>query len=70
MSRRRLLLVFLIVLAAIGCGAFAWVRFATHDTPAGQPPLARLDAASVAMLKADFNRAVGEARIIVLLSPT
>jgi hypothetical protein len=70
MNRRRLLVIFLVVLAAIGCGTFAWVRFATHDTPAGQPPLATLDPGSLAILKADFNRAVGETRIIVLLSPT
>jgi len=70
MNRRKLLLVFLVVLAAIGGGTFAWLRFATHDTPAGQPPLALLDAGSLATLKADFNRAAGETRMIVLLSPT
>ena len=66
MNRRRLLL---LVLAAI-VGAFAWTRFGTHNAPAGQPPLAYLDPASLATLKADFNRATGEACIIVLLAPT
>ncbi len=70
MNRRKLLLVLLAVLATIGAGTFAWVRFATHYTPAGQPPLAMLDVGSLATLKADFNRAAGETRMIVLLSPT
>ena len=70
MNRRKLLIALLVVLAVIGAGAFAWVRFATHDTPAGQPPLATLDAGSLAALKQDFNRAAGETRVIVLLSPT
>jgi hypothetical protein len=69
MNKRRLLIPLLVVLAAIA-GMFAWVQFATHDTPAGQPPLAALDAGSLGTLKADFNRAVDETRMIVLLSPT
>ena len=69
MNRRRLLIA-LVVIAAIGAGTFAWQRFGTHYTPAGQPPLAALDAGSLATLKADFNRSAGETRMIVLLSPT
>ena len=45
-------------------------QLGTHDAPAGQPPLASIDAKSLDMLRADFNRAAGEARIILLLSPT
>jgi hypothetical protein len=67
MTRRKLLLI--LVLVAIA-GAFGYVRFATHNTPPGQPPLAYLDPASLATLKADFNRATNETRIIALLSPT
>ena len=70
MNTRKLVLVVLVVLAAIGAGTFAWVRFATHDTPPGQPPLATLDAGSLATLKTEFNRAAGDTRMIVLLSPT
>jgi hypothetical protein len=70
MNRRTLLILPLVVLAAIGGGAFAWLQFATHDTPAGQPPLAMLDAGSLSTLKTEFNRAAGQARIIALLSPT
>ena len=67
MNRRKLLLL-LLLLAVVG--AFAFVRFATHDAPAGQPPLAYLDSTSLAALKADFNGAAGETRLIVLLAPT
>ena len=67
MNRTRLL--WILVLVAIA-GAFAYVRFGTHDAPAGQPSLAYLDAGSLADLKADFNRAANETRIIVLLAPT
>ena len=70
MNRRKLRVALFVVIAAIGAGAFAWLRFATHDTPPGQAPLATLDAGSLATLKADFNRAAGETRMIVLLSPT
>jgi hypothetical protein len=70
MNRRKLLIALIVVIAAIGAGTFAWVRFATHYTPAGQPPLATLDAGSLGTLKEEFNRAVGETRMIVLLSPT
>jgi hypothetical protein len=69
MNKRRFLIPLLVVLAAIA-GMFAWVQFATHYTPTGQPPLATLDAGSLGTLKADFNRAVDETRMIVLLSPT
>lgn len=67
MTRRKLLLMLPLVVLV---GAFGYVRFAGHDTPAGQPPLAYLDSTSLATLKADFNRAAGETRVIVLLSPT
>ena len=67
MKRRKLLLI--LVLVAI-VGVFAYVRYGTHDAPSGQRPLAYLDSGSLAMLKADFNRAENETRIIVLLAPT
>ena len=70
MNRRKLLVILILVLAVAGGGAFAWTRFTTHNTPAGQPPLARLDAGSLATLKADFNRAASETRVILLLSPS
>jgi hypothetical protein len=66
MTRRRLLILVLLAVVA----AVAYARFGTHNTPAGQPPLAYLDPGALAALQADFNRAAGETRIIVLLSPT
>ena len=69
MKHRKPLLILVFVLVAIAAGV-GYVRFAPRKVPAGQPPLAYLDSASLATLKADFNRAVGETRMIVLLSPT
>jgi hypothetical protein len=67
MTRRRLVILLVVVLIA---GAWAWTRFGSHDVPAGQPPLAYLGPASLATLKAGFNRAADQTRVIVLLSPT
>lgn len=60
------------VLAAVAVflALFVPSRFFTHNVPASQPPLGLLDAGSLDTLRADFNRAADEVRIIVLLSPT
>lgn len=44
--------------------------FAGHKTAPGQPPLLKLDAASMTQLRTQFNAAVDERRMILLLSPT
>ena len=44
--------------------------FAGHKTAPGQPPLTELNAASLTELRADFNAALGQQRMILLLSPT
>lgn len=49
---------------------FVLPQFFTHNVPAAQPPLAFLDHGSLDTLRADFNRAANEVRLIVLLSPT
>jgi len=67
MNRTRRLLIIAIVAIA---GVVGWLRFVTHDTPAGQRPLTHLDSAALETLKAEFNGASGETRIIALLSPT
>ena len=67
MKRRTIVWLALVLLAA---AALAFLRFGGGDVPAGQPPLATLDAASLGTLRDDFNRAAGKVRIIVLLSPT
>jgi hypothetical protein len=59
----------LTVLVALGA-AFVWWQFGTRIVPPGQPPLVTLDSTSVAALRDDFNRAAGDVRIVILLSPT
>ena len=59
-----------IALVAVVLAALAQRQFGTHNAPAGQPALANLDAASLDRLRADFNRATDEARVILLLAPT
>lgn len=60
---------FIALLAAL-LAAFAWYLWAERHTPAGQPPLARLDTASLDALRAEFNAHAGKVRIVILLSPT
>jgi hypothetical protein len=64
MKRLRLIAIALMVLVA---AAYAWWQFGTRYVPAGQPPLAAMD---VAALRVEFNRAAGQTRVILLLSPT
>ena len=67
MQKRRRIWLTLVVLIAI---AAAWFWLTSHNVPEGQPPLVTLDAASFGALRADFNRDVGQVRMIVLLAPT
>jgi hypothetical protein len=66
MTARRIVLLLLGVLAVI----LSWYSYGPRTVPAGQPPLATLDRASLESLRSDFNRARDSTRIIVLLSPT
>jgi hypothetical protein len=68
MRSRRRALALAVVVALVA--ALAWWQLGARVVPAGQPPLATLDTASVAALREDFNRAAGDVRVIVLLSPT
>ena len=45
-------------------------QFGTHNTPKGQPALVHLAPHSVETLRADFNKAAADVRLIALLSPT
>ena len=47
-----------------------WYLYGPRHVPPGQPPLARLNAAGLETLRADFNRDADRTRIILLLSPT
>ena len=51
-------------------GVAVWFGLLTHQTPGGQPPLAEMDPQSLESLKAQFNQAAGEFRVVLLLSPT
>ena len=61
-----------LLIAILGAllGAFAWYLWAERQTPAGQPPLATLDTASLDTLRSEFNAHADKVRIIILLSPT
>jgi hypothetical protein len=48
----------------------AWYVGAPRTVPGGQPPLATVSAATIATLRADFNRDAAATRVLVLLSPT
>lgn len=50
--------------------AAAWYQFGGHRTAPGQPPLAELNASTIDRLRADFNAAADQPRMILLLSPT
>ena len=67
MKRIRVLILVLVI--AI-CAAAAWYTWAPRRTPPQQAPLIVLDAAKLEDVAADFNRAAGGVRVIVLLSPT
>jgi len=67
MNRRSLLLLFIVAALA---GAFSWYLWGQRHTPAGQPPLATLSAASLETLRTEYNSHADKVRIVVLLSPT
>ncbi len=69
MSINRNRLVLAAVVIALAGAAAAW-RFAPSEVPPGQPPLAKLDAASLDTLRSDFNRHADATRAVILLSPT
>jgi hypothetical protein len=59
----------LLIAAAAGAG-FLWFKNAPRRTPAGQPALSRLDAATLSAFRDAFNALYDETRVLVLLSPT
>jgi len=64
---RKIALVAVMTLLVI---AAAWYQFGGHRTAPGQPPLAELNAANLDQLRAEFNAAADQPRMILLLSPT
>jgi hypothetical protein len=60
-------------LAVLALVAGAWVAYhhwAPHDAPAGQPTLASLTPENLDDFRELFNAAAGDARVMILLSPT
>ena len=66
MNRRSLSL----ALAALAIFAGLFYLYGGHQTPAGQAPLAGLNAANLSELKNEFNGSHANVRMLVLLSPT
>ena len=58
-----------VCLLAIIAG-IAFYLYAGSAAPAGQPPLARLDASNFSELRGAFNEAKATVRVVALLSPT
>jgi hypothetical protein len=58
---------FIPIACAISAGWYGW---GPERTPRGQPPLTSLTADNFDKFKSDFNAASGEARLVLLLSPT
>jgi hypothetical protein len=72
-SHRRVVLILTVALlsiAAIAGAGFVWLKHSPRRTPDGQPPLSRLDAATLPAFREAFNAHADETRVIVLLSPT
>jgi hypothetical protein len=55
----------IMVLAALG-----WYLWKPGAVPGGQPPLVSLSSENFPQLRAAFNNASGNIRIVLLLSPT
>jgi len=60
---------FVVAITFAGAWAFHMVRD-PRDVPTGQPPLVRIDNATLEDMKNAFNAAAARTRIVALLSPT
>jgi hypothetical protein len=70
MTKRTRLLYGSTALLVVTAAVLLWSRVAPGEAPPNQPPLITLDATTIQVLEADFNRDRDAARLIVLLSPT
>ena len=73
MKTRTALKSLLVLLAAalfVLVATLAWMRFAPRRVPAGQPPLATLEAGSLSAFRDAFNARDEQVRVLVMLSPT
>jgi hypothetical protein len=60
----------LAVLAVVVLFALGYHFYGGAKVPAGQPPLVSLTSTNFDQLRAAFNAASGDVRIVLLLSPT
>ena len=60
----------LAALVFVGLLALGWHFYGGARVPAGQPALVSLTSTNFEELRAAFNAASGEVRIVLLLSPT
>jgi hypothetical protein len=61
------------IVAALACAVLltlAWHYYGGTKVPAGQPPLVALTSTNFEHLRAAFDAAYGDVRIVLLLSPT
>ena len=66
--KKRLSFTLFVVIAALL--ALSWHFHSPASVPAGQQPLTSLTLSNFDQLRAAFNAASGEVRIVLLLSPT
>jgi hypothetical protein len=69
-TRLRVGLLAACALLAAALVAGAYHRLGSRRTPAGQPPLARLDSETYHEFRDAFNAADGRTRLVAMLSPT
>jgi hypothetical protein len=67
MKKRLSILAVLVLVALLALGGHF---YGGGKVPAGQPPLVLLTSTSFDQVRAAFNAASGEVRIVLLLSPT
>jgi len=67
MTKKRLWLAAAGAAALVAAGYYTW---APREAPAGQPPLVALQPENFETIRAAFNSAAGQVRILLLLSPT
>lgn len=65
--KKHVLIGLVLAAALLLAGVYLW---GPSKTPAGQPPLTTLSAATFSEFQSAFDSAVDEPRIILLLSPT
>jgi hypothetical protein len=71
MNRTKTIAALGLVLVLVGLLSFvAYYKFSSRDTPPGQAPLVHLSEDNLENLRASFNEAAGQTRIIGMFSPT